>query len=477
MSPFTVELQEEYRCIINEHWKFLDKDYPWFEPTKCHRTELKEIKNIAFIKNFIQQSLGFIPVFFFLVEIFSTYEYPGPYRHVEKGLLILYHFLSGCTFAQMEQFIPRSSYFAIYKAFFEKRGMKLNAILNGCLSNMFSSLRFRILSAMNKNPDDFKFVTLFLDGHDTRASLSKNHDNKISYSYKFKNSGLRMQVCCDINLMILLVSNAEPCGINNDGSMLAKLDLSEIVNKQDIIVLDGGYTQYIIQACEMNKYLSLGNFVVPKRKPFNGALNDKENMFNSALSSFRSSIEHMFGELGKLFKRFDNSKPLKLPIEQQLSIQYKLAAVLFNIKRFALFGGINPENHHTQWSHERFDFPNHLNGTYFNENSAIFEQIHSEEHIRELLNVAQLQKEFLELGISNQSSTNVTGRDETNGDEIMNDTNDHYEIEKIINHRGKGHNLQYLVKWKGYSSSQNEWVKDTDICAATLKNSYHLSCR
>ncbi|KAI7873436.1 hypothetical protein K492DRAFT_111394, partial [Lichtheimia hyalospora FSU 10163] len=43
----------------------------------------------------------YIPVFFFLVVVFGCDNYPGPYRHVDKGLLILYHLLSGCSIAEM----------------------------------------------------------------------------------------------------------------------------------------------------------------------------------------------------------------------------------------------------------------------------------------------------------------------------------------------------------------------------------------
>ena len=40
---------------------------------------------------------------------------------------------------------------------------------------------------------------------------------------------------------------------------------------------------------------------------------------------------------------------------------------------------------------------------------------------------------------------------------------DIYEVEKIVKKRGKGKNLQYLVKWLGYPDKFNSWVPASDI--------------
>ena len=41
--------------------------------------------------------------------------------------------------------------------------------------------------------------------------------------------------------------------------------------------------------------------------------------------------------------------------------------------------------------------------------------------------------------------------------------NDTYEIEKILKKRGKGKNVQYLVKWLGYPNKFNSWVTESEI--------------
>ena len=38
-----------------------------------------------------------------------------------------------------------------------------------------------------------------------------------------------------------------------------------------------------------------------------------------------------------------------------------------------------------------------------------------------------------------------------------------YEIEKILKKHGRGGNVQYLVKWSGYPSKYNSWVKGSEI--------------
>jgi len=50
-----------------------------------------------------------------------------------------------------------------------------------------------------------------------------------------------------------------------------------------------------------------------------------------------------------------------------------------------------------------------------------------------------------------------------------------YEVEAIVNHRchGRQRQLQYLIKWKGYPSSNNTWEAVKDIHAENLVKGYH----
>ena len=110
----------------------------------------------------------------------------------------------------------------------------------------------------------FKHVTLLLDGHDTRVNQIGVEAEKM-YSYKFKKSGLRTQVCIDNNSMILFMSKSAPCGENTDGVMLTKMKLEKYIHKLDCVGLDGGYTQHLNKLVESSD-LNLGNFCHPIRK-------------------------------------------------------------------------------------------------------------------------------------------------------------------------------------------------------------------
>lgn len=62
-----------------------------------HRPELKDVKFIRFIKDVLLEQLDYIQVFYFLNVIYGSIEYSGSYREIEKGLLILYHIVSGLS--------------------------------------------------------------------------------------------------------------------------------------------------------------------------------------------------------------------------------------------------------------------------------------------------------------------------------------------------------------------------------------------
>ena len=54
------------------------------------------------------------------------------------------------------------------------------------------------------------------------------------------------------------------------------------------------------------------------------------------------------------------------------------------------------------------------------------------------------------------------------------DGEEEYEVEDILMHRKSGchQKLQYLVKWKGYPSSENSWVDSKDLHAPEILQRY-----
>src|SRR5204863_10085780 len=70
---------------------------------------------------------------------FATQDYPGPYCNCEKGLLILYQLLKRCSVEQMSRFIPRGSFYNIYRSFYTKQSSNVDEMDDGsgnCLFEM-----------------------------------------------------------------------------------------------------------------------------------------------------------------------------------------------------------------------------------------------------------------------------------------------------------------------------------------------------
>jgi hypothetical protein len=214
----------EYDAIVLNYWKFLYKDWPIIDRVKHHRTEIAAVNDIDSIKTFVLNRLGVIPVFF-LTVIFGTRAYSCPYRNVEKGVMLLYVLVKGVSLSDMAQYIPKISFHSIHKEFFMYNPTVLNRPLTTMLSEMFSTLKSRHLAA-ERNPDPFKNVTLNLDCHDSRI-IYMNADKASLYSYKLKKSGFRVQVCTDMNNMVLFVSAPAPCRDYNDGTMLLRMGIQK----------------------------------------------------------------------------------------------------------------------------------------------------------------------------------------------------------------------------------------------------------
>ena len=43
-----------------------------------------------------------------------------------------------------------------------------------------------------------------------------------------------------------------------------------------------------------------------------------------------------------------------------------------------------------------------------------------------------------------------------------------FRIDKVVKHREEGGETEYLVRWKGYDESHDEWKKEQDITSAAL---------
>ena len=47
-----------------------------------------------------------------------------------------------------------------------------------------------------------------------------------------------------------------------------------------------------------------------------------------------------------------------------------------------------------------------------------------------------------------------------------------YEVEKILRFRTRRGRTQYLVSWKGYSDTENQWISATDLHSPPLLRAF-----
>jgi hypothetical protein len=87
------------------------------------------------------------------------------------------------------------------------------------------------------------------------------------------------------------------------------------------------------------------------------ALTAEEKAYNDIFGSFRSRIESYFGEMQSTFTKFSHTVVNKVAEKETFGVQYKLACLLMNIKRFVALRNISTEQHHMFWLQDGFDYP------------------------------------------------------------------------------------------------------------------------
>ncbi len=390
-----MELSKHFDQLLAEHWDFLDKGWPSIPPSKNHRTVSKEVGFITQVKDTLYKRLGAIPVYFFLTMIWPKTKYPGPYKAIDKGLLVLYHIVKGLSMEAMEPHMPKSSFHAIHTIFYKTEYNAHNKYITNCLETMFSTITIRLLSAKQKNPPPFQHVTLHLDGHDTRATY-KGESSADMYSYKLKKSGLQTQVVMDCNGMALWVSKSASCKKNADGTMLLGMKMDRRVHELDCIAVDGGYTQFLTKLVEECNKLSLHNFAHPFRKKKNQDLTEQESAYNSTFGSFRSQMESLFGDLGSIFEKHNNRAPVLVDKKETYNLQLKLSLLLLNMKKMVAMLKIPTEPIHTAWLHDGFEYP-----TTQKDVEQPMDYVDISDLMDDGNNMAKLQDRFLSLAIGN----------------------------------------------------------------------------
>ncbi|OAQ22585.1 hypothetical protein K457DRAFT_25967 [Linnemannia elongata AG-77] len=352
MPKKRVRLFEE---LLESEWGFLDEPWPMCAKTKTfHRSEFKQIRRIQDMKALLMKRPGSITVFFFLSKIWNKHYFPGPYNALENGIAFLYFFVAGETMDSMAQYMPKSTFHAIYSRFVKVEHALFEKEIKRCFASMVSTLEIRIRTSNWKNPELFRHVTIMLDGHDSRATYGE--DKAAMYSFKLKKSGLRTQVAIDANGMVLFASKSAPCRDNNDAKMLLEMNIGKKIDSMDCIALDGGYTNYIADLVEKEK-LEEHNFCFPIRKKRLQPLHEEESNFNALFGGFRSMVEAVFGDLMKTFAKFNNKEIVRTACNKEFNLAFRLCLLLLNVRNFAQAMDIEELPHHRAWMNEGVDYP------------------------------------------------------------------------------------------------------------------------
>lgn len=385
-----MDINLHFQKLLDEHWVFTTENWPTQEIANNHRTSGKMIPYMKNVKDTLMNRLGPLPVFYFLVVIWSQDVYPGPYREVEKGLLLLYHLVSGKAMVELSPHIPKSSFHAIHTEFYKIHKRKHTKMISNHLANMFSTFPLRYMWAKLHNPPLFQHVTLHLDGHDTRLSCEEKSSADM-YSYKLKKAGVRTQVCTDCMGMTILVSKSMPCKDNNDGTMLVAMKIHKHIHPLDVIAVDGGYPQYIKKLMD-DSDLTKKNFCYPIRKHRGKDFTKDESEYNSTFGSFRSQIEATFGDLGTIFAKHNNRRPVLVSKIETYNLQLQLCLLLMNIKKMVGHLDIEPEPIHSAWTRDGFDYPT-TNGKL----EQNLETIPVADMLKDIKDMAMLQDEFMRM--------------------------------------------------------------------------------
>jgi hypothetical protein len=454
------KLKYEYDLLFKTQWQFLYDGWPNVIEVKHNRQNFKSIENIKYVKQVLYNKLGIVPVYFFLVVLWEPIDYCSPYRNIEKGLMMLYYLITNDSMHDLNGYVPKSSFYDIYYAFFKTKKDKLNKIIDYCFENLFSNINIRILTAFRNNTDLFKNVTLYLDGHDTRGIEIRSLDKSKFYSYKLKKAGFRTQVLIDINDMVLCVSESKPCKNFNDGTMFVNMNIEKKLHSMDCIILDGGYTQFVPQILDKpNNTLTKNNFLTPFRKDKNINLTESELKYNDIIGSFRSRVEGIFADLGNTFERFNNKKPIRTDNLETSNLQFKISFLLLNMKKMINLNNIKELDFHKNWLIDEFDFPriNKLEEDIVNGSDDIYTSLKIKDRIESNCEMIELQKQFIGIQINNVFNNSIK-ENEMIIDENVEYLED-YEIEYVVSHRGTGLNTEFLVKWKNYGDNENSWLK------------------
>ena len=145
---FKNKLNNKVDKLIINNWIFLKEPWPEMKNRFNRRTKIKDTKSneiMKDIKDELLEKLEYIPVYYFLTKLYTNQEYLGPYHEIEKGLILLYHIVSGRSGPEMINIILYTSFYDLYKDFWINNYNNINKQVKIDLENLFSNIKIRVL--------------------------------------------------------------------------------------------------------------------------------------------------------------------------------------------------------------------------------------------------------------------------------------------------------------------------------------------
>lgn len=153
----------------------------------------------------------------------------GPYKNIDKGLLLLYQFVGGKSDRKM--FISQSTFSRISTKFWSNKHLERIYRWVQSWFQRFSNPVVRCAHARCHNPEGLKHITLIVDGQDIAVILQKVRKEYIvtkrgksgltSFKLDFRNAA-RQQIMIDVRGMTVAISNSAGANSIYDGHQFSQ---------------------------------------------------------------------------------------------------------------------------------------------------------------------------------------------------------------------------------------------------------------
>lgn len=325
--------------LINNKWHFLNNDY-----ITNIKKEDNNIKNVFFIdriKKEIKKKLGYIGPYIFLTDFFKKYRFTGPYRDVEKCLLILYQLISGYSNNEMVSYVPYSAFYNLQKEFYEKYNNTLNSWIDNLLKEYFSNINIRLISKSIKNlsTKNLNKITLFMNVYDNRINYKESLN-------VIRNVGYKTLIISDMNDKIIYISKTIITSIKQENKkqeieliqeIINNINFKEFMTKYDCLFINTLYP--VVITIDNNEVI----------------FKDANNFYDISEISDKTFNIDLFIDLSKNFYKLNNKFKQYCP--ERYNLELKLSALFLNIKKVNNLINLEQNNNmYKKWFNENFDF-------------------------------------------------------------------------------------------------------------------------